>query len=345
MTQQLEHDLRELFTDAASRVQIQPQPVPSRSPRRRFLVPALAAGLAAALVAGGVVAAQSLGGSDRSLPPADQLLSPDAQRLIDALDRTWSGPVRVESATTTGDAVSDSTSINRFVLEIDVEADVAEQHGDDGSEIRAVDDRLFIGIRDADRTYGGFPIEAQWFEAPAYSASLTSVLVPNGLLTADLLREQLAAHRATVVAEEADVFQVTSDQTVGGWGDSSDYVQTSHLRLHVAKDGMVDRVTMRWEFGPESTVDTTTETELTRMTAPVSVEVPDPATVLSYEDWLRYVTPAEGSSEVSCAPMPSDEMPRRYADYEPAPTCTSFSGSISLTESARSGPRKPSGRR
>jgi hypothetical protein len=353
MTQQLEQDLRELFADAAARLQIQPVPERRPSARRRFIVPALAAGLAAALVAGAFVAVNELrvGGSDKS-QPADQLVTPEAQRLLAALDRTWAGPVRVESTITSGDIQSAEQTTSRSVTEVDVDRGLGVRHADDGPTYMAVGAQFFWRVQGAEQLAYALPETAEWIELPTFGQGATDVLLGmDNLYTAAMLRDQLARHRATVTASGPDEFLV--DQRMSVSADAAPgQVREVHLTLRLSSDGRVGRVVMTYEFGADSNMRSTTVSRLSAMTVPVTAERPDPSTVVDAKDVTTATQPSQPTeTSIPARPCKSEElnpqttqgdestdMPRGFAPYE-SELCTSFHGSVELSEDARSGRR------
>jgi hypothetical protein len=273
---QLEQELSALFADAASRVEI--RPMPSRSPQRVFVNKVLAAGLAAAVVAGIVVVATRFG-SDR--PDRGGALTPASTRLLaDAVARTMAEPLRIEetfTATLTGSAPGSSTG--NSVVELDATRHEFRITKDGSPYLLLVDKHLYVAIPEAARQATGNP-NARWQEMSLPTGDEDS-LFSAGSTGLYALQKALQTDKAKIDDLGDRRFHVTLDGAPSMSPGQAGAAQELDMTVHLSRDGYVDRVRTSFQLADETPGTATETARVSLLNHDLRLSRPDPATVVA----------------------------------------------------------------
>ena len=306
---QLEQELSALFEDAASRVTI--RPVPVRSPRSVAINRVLAAGVTAALVAAVALIATRLGADSANRGGA---ITPTAtQQLLDAVARTLSQPIRVESTYDSGQGAAQTT-----VIEVDIDRQELVSYQQDGQpQIVVSGSHGYESISDTERQFSQVPSKAEWVEMPSQSAE--SMLQSAAGVSVQQLTRALNSGRVRVAE--------TADGTYRLSGSRPSLPGTDVETIHINGDGLLEWVKVNGEIptgtgGPVMHVNLTAR--ISPLGHPIHISLPDPGTVISQNAFNA----APGQS-CSGGPSPASSPSSNGGAYTSEMHC-SFSTSVTV---------------
>jgi hypothetical protein len=312
---QLEQELTALFQDAASRLEIRPMPV-----RRRvgaLVTRTLAAGVAAAVVAGIVLVAARMGSDGATRGGA---VTPAAtQRLIDALARTLGQPIRLVT-TFSPNVGTSGTSVTE--MDVDRQELVSMHNGEPQLLIHG--SKVFEGIPDVERQGLGLPASAKWIAVTHSPRTARSMMQSaGGVLNVGQVAKAISSGRLVVTEVGTDTYQLAAA------GDpTADGVET----IHVARDGLFDwaKIEVNPSTGPVSHVEVTVR--VSPLGRPVKASIPDPHTVISQQD---YQSSTNAGQICSGGPSPAPASPPSGSSAYTSETQCSISGTVTSSGSAR----------
>jgi hypothetical protein len=293
---QLEQELSALFADAASRVEI--RPMPTRSPQRAPLNRLLAAGLAAAVVAGIVVVATRFGADTGNRGGA--VTPASTQRLVDAVARTMAEPLRIdETFTATLAGSAPNSSAGDSVVELDAPRHELRITRDGQPSFLLVDKHLYVAIPALERQATGNP-NARWQEMPL-PANGEDSLFGAGSTGLYALQKALQTGKATVEDRGDRRFHVTLEGTLGQNPGQTGDIQKLDMTVHLTRDGYVDRVRTVFQLAADTPGTATETARISLLNHQLRLSRPDPATVV---DQSALIPSSAGGSAQPC-PQPT----------------------------------------
>ena len=314
---QLESELSALFADAAARIEI--RPVPARPSRRSFASTALAAGLAAALVAGIVVVATRF--SSDAANRGGAVVPAATQELLDAFARTLAQPIRIETTLDSGQG-SAQTSVTK------VDADRHELVAYDGNQPRLLvkGTHAYQGISITERQMFGLPAAAQWIRVPGSGREATMLMrSAAGVINVQQLASAINAGRLTVTEVRPHTYRLAGQQQSPA-GTTGPDVET----VHVSPAGLLDWAKLRSDV-PTGNGDPIMHLEVSARISPLghafTVELPDPRTVISQR---AYDKAANSGSVRTCPSEPSDQPSEQSSASMVEPRIQCFSSTATL---------------